>query len=182
LKSRIIISPTFFIYFLCITLVGCVQEMGKSGRMQPHEGTLALMKISGAPVMGTVAQNSKLMGLNDSASRSKETVLRGKILYEVNCMPCHGMSGYGDGMVVQRGFLAPPSYHIEKLRKASDQHFFDVITNGYGAMYSYSYRVTFSERWAIVSYIRALQLSQNIQFSRLSEGEKNKVINGEKPL
>jgi hypothetical protein len=97
-------------------------------------------------------------------------------------MPCHGMSGYGDGMVVQRGFLAPPSYHIEKLRKASDQHFFDVITNGYGAMYSYSYRVTFSERWAIVSYIRALQLSQNIQFSRLSEGEKNKVINGEKPL
>ncbi len=86
---------------------------------------------------------------------------RGRERYDIYCSPCHGFSGKGDGMVVQRGFPAPPSYHVSRLRAAPAQHFFDVISNGYGAMYAYAARVEPRDRWAIVAYIRALQESQH---------------------
>ncbi len=86
---------------------------------------------------------------------------RGREQYDIYCSPCHGFSGKGDGIVVQRGFPAPPSYHSRRLRVAPAQHFFDVISNGYGAMYSYAARVEPRDRWAIVAYIRALQQSQH---------------------
>lgn len=85
---------------------------------------------------------------------------RGHQRYDIYCSPCHGLAGNGDGMVVQRGFPAPPSYHIARLRAAPPQHLFDVITSGYGAMYSYASRVEPHDRWAIVAYIRALQQSR----------------------
>jgi len=75
------------------------------------------------------------------------------------CVPCHSELGNGEGMVVQRGFSPPPSYHIARLRQAPTTHFYDVITNGYGAMYSFAERVPPYDRWAIASYIRALQRS-----------------------
>ena len=75
-------------------------------------------------------------------------------------MPCHSPLGDGDGMVARRGFPHPPSYHVPRLRQAPDRLFYDVITNGYGVMYSYADRVTPEDRWAIVAYIRALQRSQ----------------------
>jgi mono/diheme cytochrome c family protein len=90
-----------------------------------------------------------------------ELLARGRDRYEVLCTPCHGRTGQGDGIVVQRGMPHPPSYHDARLREAPDQHFFDVITRGYGAMYSYAARVQPRDRWAIVAYIRALQLSRN---------------------
>ncbi len=86
---------------------------------------------------------------------------RGRERFNVNCSPCHDYTGSGHGMIVQRGFQAPPSYHIERLRNAPVGHFFDVITNGYGAMYSYASRVAPDDRWRIAAYIRALQLSQH---------------------
>lgn len=89
-----------------------------------------------------------------------ELLKRGRERYDIYCSPCHGLSGSGDGVVVQRGFPAPPSYHGSRLRAASAQHFFDVITNGHGVMFSYAARVDPSDRWAIVAYIRALQESQ----------------------
>jgi len=82
---------------------------------------------------------------------------RGQERYQIYCQPCHGLAGYGDGMIVRRGFAVPPSYHIQRLINAPDGHFFDVMTNGYGAMYSYASRVSPRDRWAIVAYIRALQ-------------------------
>ena len=88
---------------------------------------------------------------------------RGQERFRIYCTPCHSELGDGHGMVVQRGFPAPPSYHIDRLREAPVQHFFDVITNGYGAMYSFAYRVQPADRWAIAAYIRALQRSQNAQ-------------------
>jgi mono/diheme cytochrome c family protein len=89
------------------------------------------------------------------------TLQRGRERFDIYCSPCHSKAGDGDGMVVRRGFPAPPSYHTDRLRNAPDAHFFSVITNGYGAMYSYADRITADDRWAIVAYIRALQLSQH---------------------
>jgi len=86
---------------------------------------------------------------------------RGQQRFDIYCAPCHSRLGDGDGMIARRGFPHPPSYHIERLRNAPDRHFYDVITNGYGVMYPYRDRVSPEDRWAIVAYIRALQLSQD---------------------
>ena len=85
---------------------------------------------------------------------------RGQERFNVFCAPCHGRTGSGNGMVVQRGFRAPPSYHEERLRNAPVGYFFDVMTNGFGAMQDYAAQVPVADRWAIAAYIRALQLSQ----------------------
>ena len=98
-----------------------------------------------------------------------QLLARGRERYDIYCSPCHGLSGKGDGMVVRRGFPAPPSYHSARLRAAPAQHFFEVITDGYGAMYSYASRVEPRDRWAIVAYIRALQESQNAKLADIPE-------------
>ena len=85
---------------------------------------------------------------------------RGQERFNVFCSPCHGRTGSGNGMMVQRGFRAPPSYHEERLRNAPVGYFFDVMTNGFGAMQDYAAQVPVADRWAIAAYIRALQFSQ----------------------
>ncbi|MES2264371.1 MAG: cytochrome c [Pseudomonadota bacterium] len=92
---------------------------------------------------------------------------RGQQRYSIYCLPCHSAAGDGDGLIVRRGFPSPPSYHGERLRAAPDRHFYDVITHGYGVMYPYADRVEPADRWAIVAYIRALQLSQHAQAASL---------------
>lgn len=89
-----------------------------------------------------------------------EVMARGKQRYEIFCSACHGLTGYGDGIVVRRGFRRAASYHDDRLRQAPVGHFFDVITNGWGAMPSYASQVPVNDRWAIIAYVRALQLSQ----------------------
>ena len=86
---------------------------------------------------------------------------RGQQRFNIFCSPCHGRLGDGRGMIVSRGLRQPPSYHDARLMNAPIGHFFDVMTNGYGAMYSYASRVPVDDRWRIAAYIRALQLSQN---------------------
>ena len=92
---------------------------------------------------------------------------RGQARYDVYCVPCHSPVGDGDGMIVRRGFPRPPSFHQGRLRDAPDRHFFDVMTHGYGVMVSYADRVTPQDRWAIVAYVRALQLSQHAPVASL---------------
>jgi mono/diheme cytochrome c family protein len=92
---------------------------------------------------------------------TKEVVERGQDRYNVYCAPCHDRTGSGDGMIVKRGYRKPPSYHIDRLRQVSNGHIYDVITRGFGAMPDYSAQIPPRDRWAIVSYVRALQLSQN---------------------
>ena len=95
---------------------------------------------------------------------TEEIVKRGEDRYNIFCGLCHGPTGYGDGMIIRRGFRRrPPSYHTDALRQAPVGHFYDVITNGWGVMSSYSSMIPVTDRWAIVAYIRALQLSQNPQ-------------------
>jgi hypothetical protein len=91
---------------------------------------------------------------------SLELLQRGQERYNIYCTPCHGIDGYGQGMIVQRGFPPPQSFHTDRLRGAPDGYFYDVITNGFGRMFDYSYRIQPEDRWAVVAYIRALQLSQ----------------------
>jgi mono/diheme cytochrome c family protein len=97
---------------------------------------------------------------------------RGQERFRIYCTPCHSELGDGQGMIVQRGFPPPPSYHIDRLRRAPPQHFYDVITNGHGAMYSFAERVQPADRWAIAAYIKALQLSQHANVADLSPEQK----------
>ena len=91
---------------------------------------------------------------------------RGQQRFNIDCAPCHSRVGDGHGMIVQRGFPAPPSYYTDRLQQAPVQHFYDVITNGYGIMFPSAARVSPADRWAIAAYIRALQTSAN---SRLAD-------------
>jgi hypothetical protein len=101
---------------------------------------------------------------------------RGRERYNIYCSPCHDYTGSGRGMIVQRGFPPPPSYHIERLVKAPAGHFFDVMTNGYGTMYNYAARVTPEDRWAITAYIRALQLSQQAKLEDVPAQEREHLM------
>lgn len=112
---------------------------------------------------------------------TKVVLDRGKERYEIYCTPCHGRTGAGDGMIVRRGFSQPPTYHQARLREAPVGHFFDVMTNGYGAMYPFASKISPEDRWAIVAYIRALQLSQNAQISDVPEAERADIGKPKEP-
>jgi mono/diheme cytochrome c family protein len=101
-----------------------------------------------------------------------ELLERGQERFRIYCTPCHSELGDGHGMIVQRGFPAPPSYHIDRLREAPIQHFYDVMTQGYGAMYPFADRVSPQDRWAIAAYIRALQKSQSVSLASVPAGER----------
>lgn len=100
---------------------------------------------------------------------------RGRQRFDIDCAPCHGRTGDGDGIVVSRGFLAPPSYYSQRLRAAPDAHFLDVIAHGYGVMASYADRVSPYDRYAIVAYIRALQLSRAVPVAALTRSERQRL-------
>jgi hypothetical protein len=106
---------------------------------------------------------------------SLELVKQGQEAFDVNCSACHGRDGYGEGMIVRRGFPQPPSFHSVRLRDAPVGHFFEVITNGYGVMYPFGSRIAPADRWAIVSYIRALQFSQNATLDRIEPPDKTEL-------
>jgi mono/diheme cytochrome c family protein len=104
-----------------------------------------------------------------------QTLTRGRERFGIHCAICHGQDGAGRGLIVERGFVPPPSFHESRLRDAPVGHFFDVMTRGYGAMYPYAARVKLEDRWAIAAYIRALQLSQNARIADVSDAERKKL-------
>jgi mono/diheme cytochrome c family protein len=106
---------------------------------------------------------------------TREVLERGRERFDIFCSVCHGRLGTGEGMVVRRGFRQPPSYHIDRLKEARVGHFFDVITNGFGAMPDYAAQIHARDRWAIVAYIRALQLSQNVPLGDLPAEGRSKL-------
>jgi mono/diheme cytochrome c family protein len=123
--------------------------------------TVARDQLNADPVFYTGKTADGELVQDIPAEVDAQLLQRGKQRFEIYCAPCHGLVGDGNGIVVQRGFPSPPSYHEDRLRNAPAGHFFDVITNGFGRMYDYSDRVAPADRWAIVAYIRALQLSQD---------------------
>jgi mono/diheme cytochrome c family protein len=118
-----------------------------------------------SPAVGPAAVPSNTVEYLDRPARAPPVTLelleRGQERFRIYCTPCHSELGDGHGMVVQRGFPPPPSYHTERLRQAPVQHLYDVMTQGYGAMYPFADRVRPEDRWAIAAYIRALQRSQS---------------------
>jgi mono/diheme cytochrome c family protein len=109
---------------------------------------------------------------------TSEMMARGRERFDIYCSPCHDRTGSGDGMIVRRGYRRPPSYHIDRLREAPVGHFFDVITNGFGAMPDYRDQVPVPDRWAIVAYIRALQASQHATLDQVPPAEREKLAPG----
>ena len=126
--------------------------------------------LSGSPAPATTTSTQAATGQNAYPDDvdvfpipvTKEVVDRGRQRYDIFCTVCHGKTGYGDGMIVRRGFRKAASFHEDRLRNAPVGHFFDAMTNGWGAMPSYAPQIAVQDRWAIIAYIRALQASQNI--------------------
>lgn len=155
-------------FSILILLFGCQQQMASEGKIRPFGPAPFFKNQSSAqmPVLGTISRGSLNysestrtgQGLKDNPFPITPPFLqRGKERYEINCVPCHDSRGNGNGIIVQRGFLAPPSYHSDRLRATSDAEIYHAITYGYNAMYSYADRVDVPDRWAIVAYIRELQ-------------------------
>ena len=173
-----------------VVLVGCQQKMAEQPRYEPLEPSAFFPdgRSSRPPVPGTVArdqlQTDEHFYAGQSGGRPADTfpfpvtlqvLERGQERYDIYCSPCHGRLGNGDGMIVRRGLCCPPSFHSDRLREAPVGHFFDVITHGFGAMASYAAQVPPADRWAIIGYIRALQLSQRAALVDLPAEERAKV-------
>ena len=113
------------------------------------------------PVPGTVARDAPDAPAPQPKAITAALLERGRTEFNIFCSPCHGQSGDGRGMIVQRGFPAPPPLWVPRLESAKASYLYDVITNGHGVMYSYADRVKSADRWAVIAYVRALQQSQD---------------------
>jgi len=180
---------------LLLVCAGCRIDMHVQPRYNPYAATNFFGDGQSArlPVAGTVPRGPLQLGANELLYTGKvngqlaqvfpfpvtaAVVERGRQRFNIYCSPCHGFGGDGDGMIVQRGFKRPPSYHDKRLIDAPVGHFFDVITNGFGVMYPYGYRVPPKDRWAIIAYIRALQLSRQVPIADVPAAEQAKLQSG----
>jgi hypothetical protein len=170
---------------LCLMLaVACTQEMAEQPRCDPLQASsfFADARCARQPVEGTVARGSLNLDEHLYAGRvdghvadtlpfplTRQLLERGQERYDIYCTPCHDHLGYGQGMIVRRGFSPPPSFHSERLRQAPLGHLFNVMTDGYGAMPRYATQISAADRWAIAAYIQALQLSQHATLADVSE-------------
>jgi mono/diheme cytochrome c family protein len=130
---------------------------------------------------GSIADDELVVAKDSNAFPvpiNEELLVRGRQRYGIFCSPCHGLQGDGNGMAAVRGMKHPPSYHDDRLRKSPNGYFFDVITNGFGGMLGYSAQIPVRDRWAIVAYMRALQLSRNAKVSDLPAELKQKLEAG----
>ena len=156
-------------------MAGCRQDMHDQPKYIPLRGSTFFEdgRSARTPVAGTVARNELredallYTGKVEDADATvfpfavdEKVMARGRERFDIFCSPCHGRTGAGDGMIVSRGYRPPPSLHVDRLRLVPVGHFFDVITNGFGAMPDYAAQIRAEDRWAIVAYIRALQLSE----------------------
>ncbi len=173
-----------------VFMAGCRQEMYDQPRYEPYEKSTFFEdgRSSRPLVPGTVAQGQlradeqlytgKAGGaLVDTLPfpASREALERGRERYDIYCAVCHDRVGNGEGMVVRRGFRRPSSFHIDRLRGAPVGYFFDVITNGFGVMPDYAAQVSVPDRWAIVAYIRALQLSQRAALADVPADQRRRL-------
>lgn len=180
-------------YCLCalsLAGAGCRKEMWQQPKYKPldmsefyNDSMSARPLIEGTVAVGEFHTNESfytgLVGTNlvtqFPLQITPDVLRRGQERYDIYCAVCHGPGGDGDGMIVQRGFPHPPSYHIERLRRAPIGHFYRVITKGYGVMYPYASRVPPEDRWKIAAYIRVLQLSRDAALEQAPAPARNEL-------
>ena len=175
---------------IALALSGCRLDMHVQPKYLPYEPTnfFGDGRSERQPVAGTVARGQLHLDEllftgreNDQEANefpfpvTRADLDRGRERYNVYCTPCHDYTGSGNGMIVQRGFPHPPSFHSDRLRQAPVGHFFGVMTNGFGAMYSYADRVDVADRWRIAAYIRVLQLSRNATLDDVPQADRGKL-------
>jgi len=158
---------------LCVLLAGCTRS-NMDSQPKDHEYEPGALR---APVAGTVARDdlARADEMTQKPAVTEQLLARGRAQYDIYCSPCHDRVGTGNGIVVQRGMPRPKSLHDESQRVASDQHLFDVISNGFGVMYAHGDRIRPRDRWAVVAYIRALQLSQRAALADLPDADRTRV-------
>jgi mono/diheme cytochrome c family protein len=173
-----------------VLLASCRQKMHQQPRYDPYEpsplfadgssarprieGTVARGDISGNPFFDTGKINGQ-PGDGFPMEVTADVIDRGHQRFDIYCSECHGRVGDGNGMIPSRGYRRPPSFHSDKYRTKVTGHFFDVMTNGFGAMPSYASQVPTRDRWAIVAYIRTLQISQNASINDVPAADRAKL-------
>jgi cbb3-type cytochrome c oxidase subunit III len=179
--------------FVLLTMPGCRQDMHDQPKYQPLETSQFFKdgRASRPRVPGTVARGRRdddlllMTGKSDGklselfpAPVTRAVLDRGHERFNIYCSPCHDRVGTGRGMIVERGYKQPTSFHDERLRGMPAGYFFDVMTNGFGVMPSYAAQVPVNDRWAIAAYIRALQLSQHATMAEVPEDERTALLTG----
>jgi cytochrome c553 len=184
------IAGFYLAFALLMSVSGCRQGMYNQPKAKPlsesllfPDGTSARPLVPGTiprewhgdepAFTGKTSDGKMLTALPVPLTR--ELLDRGRARYDIYCAVCHDRTGSGRGMIVQRGFPSPPSFHVDRLHSAPIGYFFEVISNGYGAMYPYASRVKPADRWAIAAYIRALQLSQDARLDDVPPEERAKL-------
>jgi mono/diheme cytochrome c family protein len=170
------------------------QNMYNQPKMEPLEasrffrdGRSARGTVEGTVARGYLREDEHLdRGKIDGAFAATfpfpvdaEVMARGRERYQIYCTPCHDAAGYGNGMIVKRGYKRPPSYHIDRLREVEPGYLFDVISNGFGVMAGYGYQLGPEDRWAVAAYMRALQLSQYARVDELAASDQARLEESE---
>jgi mono/diheme cytochrome c family protein len=181
-----------FVVTLIVTLfaAGCRQDMHDQPKYVPlRQSTFFGDQRSSRPLVdGTVARGQlnddpllhtgKLNGSDATVfpfAVDEKVMARGQERFNIYCSPCHGRTGQGDGMIVRRGFRRPPTFHQDRLRTAPVGQIFDVITKGFGAMPDYASQIPAADRWAIIAYLRALQLSEHATIDDVPAAERSRL-------
>jgi len=172
---------------------GCRQDMHDQPKIKPYAKSdfFTDRRSARPPVDGTIARGQLRQDVVLYTGRaagkpveafpfpvSAEVMARGRERFDIFCSPCHGRTGAGDGMIVRRGYRKPPTFHQDRLRQAAPGYTYDVITNGFGAMPDYRSQIPEPDRWAIVAYVRALQLSQHATIEDVPPSERPKLEGG----
>jgi len=192
MKSKTSLFATSLLAAAAFTLAGCNNTLRQDMANQPRENPLSPSAFfqdgrSARPLVdhtvprGSLEADALFVPKESNAFPipiTMELLERGQERYAIFCSPCHGLTGDGLGMVAMRGMKHPPSFHQDRLRNEPNGYVYDVVTNGFGAMYGYSAQIPPRDRWAIIAYFRALQLSRNAKVADLPAGLREKLMAG----
>jgi mono/diheme cytochrome c family protein len=188
---RILLRSLWGVIPICLWLTACRQQMADQPRYEPlvqsdffEDGRAARPLVEGTVARGQLNADEHFHTgkINRKPAETfpflidRQVLSRGQERYNIFCSPCHDQVGNGQGMVVRRGYRPAPSFHIDRLRAAPAGYFFDIISHGFGAMPDYAEQISARDRWAIVAYVRALQLSQQAKLADVPDRERHLLL------
>lgn len=186
--SRILLGLSAGLVFSLVSGCQIQQDMARQPKNKPltptsffEDGRSERPLVENTVARGSLADDDLFVSKDSNAFPLPLTpalLSRGQERYKIFCTPCHGLQGDGNGMVAMRGMKHPPTYHQDRLRQVPNGYLYDVVTNGFGAMLGYSAQIPPADRWAIIAYVRALQLSRNAPVSELSPALRAKLPSG----